>query len=156
MERPVQPCLFIRKAKLNLTVILSLTGIIIHATTMPSPINSLLASFRFALSGLKQTWNSERNFRIHIVIACFVSVLGSVLSIDAYEWFIIIICFGMVLAAELFNTAIEHVCNKVSPEYDLFIKKAKDASAAAVFVLALTSVLIGLLIFSTKLLTYFN
>lgn len=123
---------------------------------MPSPLKSLLASFRFALTGLNQTWNSERNFRIHIVIAFFVCLLGIALSIDVYEWLVIIICFGMVLAAELFNTAIEHVCNKVSPEYDLFIKKAKDASAAAVFVLALTSVLIGLLIFYPKLVTYFN
>jgi len=53
----------------------------------------------------------------------------------------------MVLAAEGFNTAIEYVCDLVSPDYHASVEKAKDVAAGAVLVCAIGAALIGALTF---------
>lgn len=57
----------------------------------------------------------------------------------------------MVFAAEGINTAIEAVCDQVSGQYAMLIKRAKDVAAGAVLILAITSVAIGCIIFLPKL-----
>jgi diacylglycerol kinase len=67
------------------------------------------------------------------------------------EWLIILGCCCVVIIAELFNTALEELCNKLHPEKDSQIGKVKDISAAAVLVTALFSLLAGILIFGNKI-----
>ena len=45
-----------------------------------------------------------------------VTLAGFVLGITRTEWTVVILCFGVVIAAELFNTAIERLVDLVSPE----------------------------------------
>ena len=68
------------------------------------------------------------------------------------EWCILILCIGVVLAAEAINTAIEKLSDHVSPEYSPFIKDAKDLAAGAVLNLSVASAIIGVLIFTKALL----
>lgn len=89
----------------------------------------------------------EPNFRIHTGVALMVMCLGFYFHIPAGEWIIILICMGLVLMAELCNTAIESIVDMVSPQHQPIAGKAKDVAAAAVVVVVVMSVVVGILIF---------
>lgn len=90
--------------------------------------------------------------KIHIIIMILVIIAGILLKINKYEWIICIICFSIVIAGELFNTAIETVVDMLMPHRNENAKLAKDIAASGVLVLAIGAVIIGLIIFIPKLL----
>ena len=106
-----------------------------------------LHSFKYALNGLWHLWKTEINFRIHIFASITVTTLGWLVEITRTKWLIIIICVGIVLGAEAFNSAIERICDLVSPEKNIQIKIIKDISAAAVLIVSVMAAIIGLFIF---------
>ena len=106
-----------------------------------------LHSFKYALNGLWHLWKTEINFRIHIFASITVTTLGWLVEITRTKWLIIIICVGIVLGAEAFNSAIERICDVVSPEKNIQIKIIKDLSAAAVLIVSVMAAIIGLFIF---------
>jgi diacylglycerol kinase len=110
-----------------------------------------LESFKYAFNGLKIMIQEEHNFRIHIFITLCVLVAGFLLKIMTSEWIAIIFCIGLVIALEMINTAIENIADFVSPERHAMIKKIKDLSAGAVFIGAIASAIIGLIIFLPKI-----
>ena len=107
--------------------------------------------FRFAWSGILYFFKSQQNARIHAMIRLAVIVLGLWLELSHTEWLLVIFCIGMVFGAELFNTAIELLTDLVSPDYHPKAGKVKDVAAAAVLISAITSAVIGLIIFMPKL-----
>jgi undecaprenol kinase/diacylglycerol kinase (ATP) len=102
---------------------------------------------RYALAGLTLAWKEEANFRIEIVLAALVLVLGFLFRITLSELVSICIVIGLVFAAELLNTALEELCDKFQPTHDPHIKKIKDLAAAAVFVASLAAFGVGCIIF---------
>lgn len=108
-------------------------------------------SFKYAFEGFFTSFKTERNMKIHIIIMLLVIIIGFLLKITTLEWIICIILFSIVIAGELFNTAIETVVDMVMPHKDEKAKIAKDISASAVLVLAIGSALIGLIIFVPKI-----
>ena len=112
-------------------------------------------SFAYAFNGLKIAILEEPNARIHCIAAIFVVIAGFWLHISKIEWCILILVMAMVIACEIFNTAIERICNFISPEKHLLIKKIKDLSAAAVLVSAISAFILGMLIFLPKILILF-
>jgi len=114
-------------------------------------MNRLLRSFAFAFQGLKAAFAGEPNFRIHTLVALLVIGLGFYFHIPAMEWVMIMICIGLVLMAELFNTALETIVNIISPQHQHLAGKAKDVAAAAVVVVVVISVISGFLIFTKYL-----
>ncbi len=117
--------------------------------------HSRYAGFKFAFAGLKRL-GREHNFRIHIIIATLTTVAGILCGISLIEWYGIIICFGLVLAAEGFNTAIEILADRICSCKDESIKLAKDVSAGAVLLAALSSAVVGGLIFANRLFHIFH
>lgn len=111
----------------------------------------LFRSFGFALKGISSVFSSEPNMKIHVGISVFVVLMGFLLRISANEWLVCILCMGLVFSAEMFNTAIETVVNLVSPEKNPLAGKAKDISAGAVFLTAVMSVAVGVIIFLPKI-----
>ncbi len=111
-----------------------------------------LKSFGFAFKGIKYTLQTQHNFRIHIVLAIIAILLGFLLSISLLEWISIIIVIGIVLSAEIFNSSIEELTNLISPEKNKIAGIVKDLSAGAVLILAITSFIIGIIIFLPKIL----
>ena len=109
-------------------------------------------SFSFAFSGLKEAFKNEPNFRIHLLLAIIVLVLGITLNISAIEYTILVITISFVLISELINTTLEALVDLVSPEIQEKAKVAKDVSAGAVLISAITAILVGLSIFLPKLL----
>lgn len=117
-------------------------------------IKSLGNSFKYAFQGIWASFKSERNMKIHIFMMILVIFFGFLLEINVTEWFVCIILFGIVVAGELFNTAIETIVDMISLEKSPQAKLAKDVSAGAVLVLAISSFIIGLIIFVPKLIEF--
>lgn len=67
------------------------------------------------------------------------------------EWIICVSLFGIVIGAELFNTAIEITVDIAMPNKNEKAKKAKDVSAGAVLSIVVAAVIIGLMIFLPKI-----
>ena len=109
-------------------------------------MKGFLKSFVFALKGLAFAW-SGRNFRVQCAAAVMVTALGFLFGISPTEWFAVITMVALVLSAEVFNSAIESIVNFVSPEYHPLAGKIKDLAAGAVLILAIASLVTGLIIF---------
>lgn len=78
-------------------------------------------------------------------------LLGIGLKISDTEWLLVVICISMVLAFEMLNTAIEHICNMVQPGFNNLIKIIKDVSAGAVLIIAVMAAICGAIIFIPKI-----
>ena len=103
--------------------------------------------FKAALDGLVAVFQSERNFKVHVFIFFLVLLFGFFFQIKTWEWMIVLFSSATVFSAEMFNTAIEDMCNYIEPKMDAKIGRIKDISAAAVLTCALISAVVGLLIF---------
>ena len=112
---------------------------------------TVIQSFKVAFEGLKVALYHERNFRIQVGVFIVVIIAGFLFQINSTEWIFILLCAAVVLSTELINSAIEKLCNHVTPEIHPLIKKIKDFSAAAVLVGTILSVIIGTIIFLPKM-----
>jgi len=111
----------------------------------------LLNSFSYACQGLKYAFRTQLNFRIHTVAATAVVFFGFVFSITPFEWGIMTFCIGLVISAELLNTALEKLCDLLQPGEHPEIKAIKDLAAGAVLSGSLASCAVGMIIFSPKI-----
>ena len=75
-----------------------------------------LRSFGYAWKGIRCCIGKEQNLSFHLIATAVVVIAGFVLGITRMEWMIIILCIGVVIATELFNTAIEKLVDLVSPQ----------------------------------------
>ena len=105
-------------------------------------------AFGYAMNGVMLSWRKTFHFRVHIVIATANVLLGFILSITPWQWCIIIICIGGVVALEGVNTSIEVLCDRVHPEQHQSIKAVKDIAAGAVLLFAIATLACGLVIFA--------
>ncbi len=88
----------------------------------------------------------EPNFQIHIAAVLLLNLIGLWLRFSSFEWIAIWICIGLVLVTEIFNTAIEQLCNSMTTEKNVSIGKIKDLAAAAVLVAATVSVMVAIFV----------
>lgn len=116
----------------------------------------ILTSFQHAFEGLLTLWKEEPNARIHSLAVILVILAGIFFEVNKWEWLMLTLMMGLVITAELFNTAIERIMDHVTPEKHPKVKVIKDLSAAAVLVLALTALVIAGIIFLPKILTALN
>ena len=113
--------------------------------------NRLKSSFVYALRGIRRTWRSEQNFRIHSVMFVVVILLAQLLNVPPVEQAVLMIVIGAVIGLELINTSLESIVDLVVQEYDERAKIIKDAAAGAVFIFSLTAVIVGLIIFIPRM-----
>jgi len=109
--------------------------------------HNLRESFGFAINGIRLATKYNRNIRIHFIIALFVIIFAFLLNLSLSEKSIIIMIVLLVISSEMINTAIEEVVDLVTKDYRQEAKTAKDVSAGMVFIVALGSIAIGVLIF---------
>ena len=110
-------------------------------------LKSYTSSFSFALQGISIAWREERQFRVESWAAACAIALSFALNISHEEFLAVIAVIGLVLTAELFNTALEELCDKFQSEHDPHIGKIKDLSAAAVLAASGAAALTGIFIF---------
>jgi diacylglycerol kinase len=109
-------------------------------------LNSMLQTFKHAIAGIIWAFKKERNLKIHAVAAVLVCLLGLYFEVTNYEWIVLLLCIGLVISAELFNTAIEKTLDLLHPQIDTKVKIIKDISAGAVFVLSIVAVIVGFVV----------
>ncbi|MGD9720472.1 MAG: diacylglycerol kinase [Pirellulales bacterium] len=97
----------------------------------------------WALSGVGWGVRSQSNFIVHLTAAAAVVIAATLLRASLLEWCGLGLCIAIVLAAELFNTALEHLARAVTREHNEEIRHALDTSAGAVLVAATGAVLVG-------------
>jgi len=107
----------------------------------------LIKSFGYALQGIYVASREQLNIKIHFLAVVVVTAAGLFFHITAYEWCVIVICFSIVLTAELFNSAIENLVDLVSPDHHHLAGKVKDIAAGAVLVSAIATVIVSAFIF---------
>lgn len=113
----------------------------------------LWASFGNAFAGLGHVLRTQRNARIHLVMALLAVALAVVLRLSLEEWAILALTIGFVFVAEMFNSVAEAAVDAVTQEYHPLAKVAKDIAAGAVVFAAIVSVIVGLLLFGPRLWT---
>lgn len=114
-----------------------------------------LESFKYAFKGIALLFQNEPNARIHLIASILVIIAGFYFHVSTTEWCLLILCIGLVLSAEAVNTAIENLTDLVSPDFHPLAGKAKDVAAAAVLLIAMSTVVVGVLIFLPKILMFF-
>lgn len=109
--------------------------------------SKFIAGFGYAFSGLWYALRTQRNVRVHLLLALLAILMGILLRISAIEFAMIFVAITGVFISEMFNTVIELCINLASPNYHPLAKIAKDVAAGAVLLSAMLSVIIGLLVF---------
>ena len=94
----------------------------------------------FAATGLSTALQSENSFRVHVLAA--LAVLGVLVwrRPAPMWWAIILVTLMVVLAAELINTAVEHLADHLHPDQHPRIKVVKDCAAAAVLIASIGAI----------------
>ena len=110
-----------------------------------------ISAFKYAFKGVYLLFRHEAHALIHLIAAIGVITAGFLFKISGIEWCVICLCIGGVFTAEGFNTAIEKLGDKITSDQDSFIGAAKDIAAGAVLLMAITSAVIGCIIFIPKL-----
>ncbi len=107
-------------------------------------------SFGYAFEGIFTGIRKERNMKIHCTVTLLVVTMGFLFHISSIEWCICLTLFGLVMALELVNTAVEAVVDLVTKERKPLAKIAKDTAAGAVLIAAIMAAIAGLIIFLPK------
>lgn len=108
-------------------------------------------SFNAAFVGFILVMRTQRNMRYHFLAALFIIILSIILNVNRMELMLISLSITLVLVTEMINTAAENIVNIVKTKYHPLAKVVKDISAAAVLTCAINAVIVGYMIFSTKI-----
>lgn len=114
-------------------------------------------TYRNALKGVRLALKSEKNVRIHFVIALMVMASGLALRFTPMEVCILLIAIAIVVIAEMVNSAIEFSLDAIfHNRYSKLVGMAKDIAAGAVMIATFISIAIGILLFGSKLMLIFG
>lgn len=106
-----------------------------------------LKSFGYALQGIAFMLKTQHNAWLHGVATIGVIALAVYCDVSGSDWRWLIVAMGMVWVGETINTAVEYVCDVVSPDYNHAVKHAKDIAAGGVLIAAIAALVIGALTF---------
>lgn len=113
------------------------------SNTGPSGKRRVWQSFADAFRGIGACLKSERNMRIHLVMAVYVLFFASQLSLSRGEMACLVLAIGAVMAAEALNTAVEKLCDFAQKNQNRYIRFVKDVAAGAVLLSAVGALLAG-------------
>ena len=127
---------------------LAFQRVLIFPNSPPFPMITpfLLARLRSigcALKGITILIRTQPNAQLHLAATLGAIAVGFLLRLERWEWVSILLCIGLVWAAEALNTALEFLADEVDPDHRPGIGKAKDVAAAGVLIAAVISVLIA-------------
>ncbi len=95
------------------------------------------------------------NFRIDLICAFIAMIFAALLKFNMAEWGVLFAVIGLVISAEAFNTAIERAVDCAAKEFNETAKRAKDSAAAAVLLMSLTAVAVGIVLYLSKIIKLF-
>ena len=113
--------------------------------------SGLVSSFNYAFEGIIYVVRTQRNMRIHFIVALAVLPLGVLLGVSRIEMLALILAVAFVLLMEMANTALEMTIDVATPAFDPRARAAKDIAAGMVLVSAVTALFVGYLVFAPRL-----
>lgn len=111
-----------------------------------------IISFKNAFDGIVSAYKTEKHLRFHFLVTLFIVIIGFIFKLNRFEWMSILIVIGLVIQAELLNTAIEKLLDYTKPEIHPKAKIIKDMAAGAVLTASIIAAIVGIIIFLPKLL----
>jgi len=111
----------------------------------------LFMSFNRAVKGIFYVFKTQRNMRIHLLIALVILAISIFLNLDRKEVIILSFTIILVLITEMFNTAVELAVDLVTDKFHPLVKTVKDITAGAVLFASINAILVGYLIFFRKM-----
>ena len=111
---------------------------------------SLLHSFNYAFEGVIHVLRTQRNMRIHFMIAVGVLIAALAIGVERLELIALLLSIAFVLIAEMINTAVEGAIDASTTSFDPMAKLAKDIAAGAVLIASVNAVAVGYLVFAGK------
>ncbi len=118
---------------------------------MSKPKRRWVEKFRDAIRGLQLGMRGHSSFYVHFPVAISALALAAILKCDRMEWCLIVGCIGLVLTAELVNSAIESLFRGLDDRAKERVSGSLDIAAGAVLVAALTAAIVGGLVFVPKI-----
>ena len=112
---------------------------------------SLIKSFNNAIEGIIYVLRTQKNMRRHFIIAFLILLSSLFFRVGKIEFILLLLSITFVLIAELINTSIEAAIDIVSTTYDPLAKIAKDVAAAAVLLSAINAIVVGVIVFYSRL-----
>lgn len=119
-------------------------------------LKKIYYSTKYSLDGLYYAYRNERSLWLHGGCSLIAICLGIIFQITLFQWSMILISLGSILAIELLNTAIEAVVDMITLETHPLAKIAKDCGSAATFVASIISAIIAGFIFIPKIMILLN
>ncbi|HEV2250145.1 MAG TPA: diacylglycerol kinase family protein [Candidatus Limnocylindria bacterium] len=110
-----------------------------------------MSSFGYAIAGLVYLVRTQRNFRIHLLIAVLAVGAAAASGLSAVEWSVLIVTIALVIMTEGLNTGIELAVSLASPEQRPEAKAAKDIAAGMVLLAAFSSIGVGIALFGPRI-----
>jgi diacylglycerol kinase len=115
------------------------------------PPSSWLHKFRCAFRGVTFAVRSQNSFAVHLAVAAAVIAAGVLLRVSLVEWCLLVLCIVAVVAAELANTAIEHLARAITQDHSEEIRDALDVTSGAVLLAAIGAAVVGTIVFLHRL-----
>jgi diacylglycerol kinase (ATP) len=112
---------------------------------------SVLQSFNFAFEGIIHVLRTQRNMRIHFLIAAGVLIGALVVGVSKLELVVLLMAISFVLIAEMINSALEAGIDVATTSFDPLAKLAKDIAAGAVLIATINAVAVGYLVFVDRI-----
>jgi diacylglycerol kinase (ATP) len=118
--------------------------------------DKLIKSFGHAFEGLEHAYKRDQNLRIHFFIGTLVVIASIVLQVNPFEMGILGVMILLVMVTEMINTALERMVDLITKEHREDAKIAKDVAAGMVFLTAVGSLIVGVLIFLPHIIKLFK
>lgn len=107
----------------------------------------LIKSFIYAFRGISRTWREEQNLQVQSLAAVVMILLGWYVGITPLEWVLLVFVIGLVLLAELANSAVERITDVLKPRINGYVREIKDIMAGAVMLTSIVAIVAGAIIF---------
>ncbi|TAH63324.1 MAG: hypothetical protein EWM50_03105 [Gottschalkiaceae bacterium] len=117
-------------------------------------VRKLIHSFKYAISGIIYTLKTQRNMRIHCIVAVLILIISLLLKFNRFELLILCFSISLVIVTEMINTAIEKSIDIYTKEYHPLAETAKNVAAGAVLISAINAVIVAYLLFFDRIIQY--
>ncbi len=109
--------------------------------------NQAVKKFQYALKGIGIAIREEAHMKIHLIASVIVICVSIYFGLSSSDWSLVLLAIGLVIGAELINSAIENLVDLIQPEHHPIAGKIKDIAAGAVLFCSAIAASIGAIIF---------
>ncbi len=114
-------------------------------------VRRLIDSLNYAFEGIIYALKTQRNMKIHFLVAIIVLISSLFFDLTRIEILILFLTISMVIVAEMINTSIESTIDLITDKYHIFAKIAKNVAAGAVLIAAINSIIVAYLLFFNRI-----